>query len=293
MSRFREIVKKELASYGYSLDEDAKKDNEYLRHSIDKFDEYIAKLTKQIDPDKRYFDSDMNLAVHLVEEFGDVAVVITFEDKVHANANGTYNRNGVIQIILGHIFDLDNEADITRSEDPITREDNKISMRGDDILRLMNSNAVRSTFVHEYQHFIDDKQRNYLAKSSSKLKSTMQNLPADERAEKYKDFYYNSAHENNAHYMTLLHDISVELRKQADVNLALLTPEQRMDLFLYNISRQDSDFKALYNKLDKKLQRHLINRLYKYFSADFWNDRRKEIEDQEMDKAISELFGEN
>ena len=42
MSRFREIVEKELASYGYSLDEDAKKDNEYLRHSINKFDEYIV-----------------------------------------------------------------------------------------------------------------------------------------------------------------------------------------------------------------------------------------------------------
>lgn len=293
MSRFREIVKKELASYGYLLDEDAKKDNEYLRHSIDKFDEYITKLTKQINPNKYYFDSDINLAVQLVEEFGDVAVVITFENEEHTNANGTYNRNGVIQIILGNIFDLNNEVDIARNKDPITREENKISIRGDDILHLMNSNNVRSTFVHEYQHFIDDKQRNYLAKSSDKLKSTVQDLPADERIEKYKNLYYNSAHENNAHYMTLLHDISTELRKQADVNLAFLTPEQRVELFLNNISRQDSDFKALYNKLDKKLQRHLINRLYKYFSADFWNDRKKEIEDQEMNNAISELFGEN
>lgn len=293
MSKFREMVKRELALHGYSLDEDAKKDNEYLKHSMEKFDEYLVKLAKQINPNEYYFDSNMNLAVHLVEEFGKVDVVVTFEDEEFPYANGTYNRNGVIQIILGHIFNLGKEADITRNEDPITREDNKISMRGNDILRLMKSNAVRSTFVHEYQHFIDDKQRNYLAKSSDKLKSAIQDLPAGERGERYKSLYYNSAHENNAHYITLLHDISIELRKQAEVNLALLTPEQRMELFLDNISRPGSDFKALYNKLDKKLQRHLINRLYKYFSADFWNDRRKEIEDQEIDKFISELFGGN
>lgn len=293
MSKFREMVKRELALHGYSLDEDAKKDNEYLRHSIDKFDEYIAKLTKQINPNEYYFDSDMNLVVQLVEEFGKVAVVITFEDEKFPYANGTYNRNGVIQLILGNIFDLDNKVDIARDRDPITYEDNKISIRGDDLLHLVNSNNVRSTFVHEYQHFIDDKQRKYLAKSSDKLKSAIQDLPTDEREEKYKNLYYNSAHENNAHYMTLLHDISAELRKQADVNLALLTPEQRLDLFLDNISRQNSDFRALYKKLDKKLQRHLINRLYKYFSADFWNDRKKEIEDQELNNIISEWFGQS
>lgn len=293
MSNFREMVKRELALHGYSLDEDAKKDNEYLRHSIAKFDEYIAKLTKQINPNEYYFDSDMNLVVQLVDEFGKVAVVMAFEDEKSPYANGTYNRNGVIQLILGNIFDLDNKVNIVRDRDPITYEDNKISILGDDLLHLANSNNVRSTFVHEYQHFIDDKQRNYLAKSSDKLKSAIQDLPADEREERYKNLYYNSAHENNAHYMTLLHDISAELRKQADVNLALLTPEQRLELFLDNISRPGSDFRALYKKLDKKLQRHLINRLYKYFSADFWNDRKKEIEDQELNNIISEWFGQS
>lgn len=293
MSKFREMAKRELALHGYSLNEDAKKDNEYLRHSIDKFDEYIAKLTQQINPNTYYFDSDINLTVQLAEEFGEVAVVITFEDEKSPYAKGTYNRNSVIQLILGNIFDLDNKVDIIRNKDPIMYIDNAISIRGDDILHLVNSNNVRSTFVHEYQHFIDDKQRNTLAKSSDKLKSAIQDLPTDEREERYKSLYYNSAHENNAHYMTLLHDISAELRKQAGVNLALLTPEQRLDLFLNNISRQNSDFRALYKKLDKKLQRHLINRLYKYFSADFWNDRKKEIEDQELNNIISEWFGEN
>ena len=218
---------------------------------------------------------------------------MAFEDEKFPYANGTYNRNSVIQLILGNIFDLDNKVDIMCDRDLITYEDNKISILGDDLLHLVNSNSVRSTFVHEYQHFIDDKQRNYLAKSSDKLKSAIQDLPADERRERYKSLYYNSAHENNAHYMTLLHDISAELRKQADANLALLTPEQRLDLFLDNISRPGSDFRALYKKLDKKLQRHLITRLYKYFSADFWNDRKKEIEDQELNNIISEWFGQS
>ena len=292
MSRFRQIVENQLNTYGYSLYEDAKKDNEYLRHSIDVFDEYIAKLAKQIDPEEYYFDSNLDLSVELNEDFGNVAVVIVFEPENDRRVSyGTYDKNGIIQIILGNIFDLNKEANTIKAEDPIMRDD-KISILGKDILHLMNSNNVRSTFIHEYQHFIDDKQRNYLKKSSDKLANELKNLPYDHSTEDYKKLYYNSAHENNAHYMRLLHDISVELKKQANRNLALLTPEQRLELFLHNISRQGSDFRELYKSLNKRLQRRLISRLYKYFSADFWDERRKEIDDKEFNDMISELFSE-
>ena len=123
--------------------------------------------------------------------------------------------------------------------------------------RILHSYHVRSTFIHEFQHYLDwftgRQEKNYDPNK-----------------------YFSLPSEQNAYAMQRIYQIS---NKMLEDNYGALmkywTPEQRFD-FLKNKWKQDEEFMDYYNKLEPKAQKKLLARLYKYFSADFW-DKEKDL----------------
>lgn len=260
MSRFRKIV------------EDAISDRRDFMHSMDMFDIYFEKLNGQLDLDKYYFESDLDLGVELTDENDKVSVVITFkQDENERHAAGLYHPfSSTIELILTHIFaDLRDRVDIKYGEDPIMLS-KEMCIRGSDILKLVRSNLLRGTFIHEYQHFMDDKKKKYLTKSVDKARKDKSKTT--QFSKEYTPDYYNSDHEKNAHYMSMLFSITADIVNQSKTKMASLTPEQRLEFFKDQVNRQDSPFKEYYALLNKNSQRRLLNRVYSYLTADFWKD---------------------
>lgn len=264
MSEFRRIVEENLIKYGYSLEEDTHKDRQDLLLALETYDIILKKLYKNID---NYVDEDdeinINSSMENVNYFqlepGYGTLIVIFHYDESETAGGLFMRDSnVISINLANRF-----SDINDYIEDITG--NKVWIKPENYFSLLRERDTQSTFVHEFQHYLDN------AKGILK-KSVFQktgNTDIDDKK------YWNSAHERNAYTIQRIFDI---VGKTTDTNdykaMRNLTPEQRLD-FMKNKWQKDEDFMNYYNKLEPKAQKRLLSRLYQYFSTDFWKDNNK------------------
>lgn len=259
MSEFRKIVECELAKHGYSLEEDAYKDRKNLMLALETYDMILKKIYKTID---KYVDEDDEIDINSSMEnvnyfkiepgYGTLTIVFHYDENEKSAGLFIADTN-VISINLANRF-----SDIEDYIEDITNDN--VWIKPENYIALLKERDTQSTFVHEFQHYIDN------AKGSLK-KSVFQktgNRDIDDKK------YWNSAHERNAYTIQRIFDI---VGKTTDANdykaMRNLTADQRLD-FMKNKWQKDEDFMLYYNKLEPKAQKRLLSRLYQYFSTDFW-----------------------
>ena len=256
MSKFRIIVESQLKK----IKEDAHADRANLLLALDTYEEVLQKLSEQLDLKKDYCDSDEETSVDLNTKFGYLRVYFSFDqDEEDTDSNGIYWRSGpTIVINLYNLLDLEKYIS-KRGINPYTGEENTIYLTGESLLKLARTGNCQNTFIHEFQHFLDDKNKQFLQKSAASFIGR----PKEE-------WYWNSPHEKNAHYLAWLAKIASKSFNKYKKGLKDLTPEQRLD-FLKNEWKNDEDFVSYYNELNDKSKKRFMSRLYNYLSTDFWN----------------------
>lgn len=257
MSKFRTIVEQEIKKV---YQEDAYSDREDLLFALNAFENVIQGFeNKIVDTRAMYTETSPQLSLELNTDAGPLVVALMLdEDDKEKHTAGIYVPTGpAICIYLCNMFDLE-DWDAIKGTDPVTGEANVTLIPGKSILELLSKQAVQSTFVHEFQHFMDDKYKNFLKKAAAS------------RTTKDKDtWYWNSPHEKNAHYLAWILKIAGELYSKYGRALKDLSPIERLD-FLKNEWQKHDEFMQYYNLLDAKSKKRFLARLYNYFSTDFW-----------------------
>lgn len=252
MSKFRNIVENVLKENAYTdknnLELALKAYNTLLRQYYKTMDEYNTDT----------FDFELLLnGINYFEietEYGPLEITFDY------NSNNSYNGVFFIGSKSHKPNIIINLAMFSDFKDYIQEEiDGSTYIKFEDWTYLLKNYYVKSTFVHEFQHYIDECKGILIKNKEYKPDSNK---------------YYNSSVEINANTMQIIFQIS---RKILDDNYGAImeywTPEQRFD-FLKNKWKQDDEFMEYYNKLEPRTQKKLLSRLYKYFSADFWDKER-------------------
>ena len=298
MTRFRDIVENELLK-NTLLSEDAKSDHEFYRHAKDKFFEFVEILENSLDPNKYYFDYDVKVLLH--EEFSDVLVSVYFTDQgdIEKYVGGEYIGKHIskvpnITLSLQNIYDLNNENFKYVFYPPLMQE--IPALLGKDIIKLVKTSAIFSTFLHEYRHFMDDMQLDYLIKSRKKTdhlwKKIRKQKDANNDKNEHRFYRFNSDHEANAYFFSILAKVmnnmikEVKNKKGNAAKLRELPQKERLKFFIDELNKEDSYVKEYMQRFDKDKQRNFYSRLYKFFSDSIWDELAKQAQKSDRTNEV-------
>lgn len=259
MSEFRKIIENELTKHGYLLEEDAYDDRDNLILASKAYRELLGQYhetIKKYNTDKFDFELLLNGINYFKIETEYGPLEITFDYAPNEPYDGTFfvNSKNKPQIII-------NLAMFSDFEDRIFEQtDDNTYIKFKDWIYFLRNDYTKSTFIHEFQHYLDWSRGRWYKRKEKEDKL-------------FDNEYYNSPIEKNAHTMQRIFEISKKIIDATHGEIMeYWTPEQRLD-FLKNKWKQDEDFMKYYNKLEPQAQKKLLSRLYKYFNADFWNEK--------------------
>ena len=264
MSEFRKIVECELAKHGYSLEEDAYKDRENLLLALNTYEEIVKTCKEEIDSLNMYSKHEsLNVGADYIENITlfklkslkpELTVCFVVDLYENNKTRGEFDvESNTIYIYMNSIYS-DLETVIESG-----KEYPNAVVSTDDWFSLIRSKLCQDTFVHEFQHYLDNK-RGIINNSVKKISNKKKSKEID---------YWNDPIETNAFYMQRLMNAANDLSKKYNKALRDMTPEERLD-FIKNSWKNNRTFMLYYNKLEPKAQKRLLSRLYQYFSTDFW-----------------------
>ena len=254
MSKFRSIVENILKENAYT-------DKNNLQLALNTYDTLLRQYYKTMN-EYNHEDFDFELLLNGINYFEIETKYGPLEVTFDYNPNNSYNGVFFIGSKSHKPNIIINLAMFSDFEDYISKKTNdSVYIKFEDWTYLLKNHYVKSTFVHEFQHYIDE------------CKGI---LIKNKEYKPYDNKYYNSSFEISANTMQIIFEISRRiLEDNYGEIMEYWTPEQRFD-FLKNNWKQDDEFMNYYNKLEPKAQKKLLARLYKYFSADFW-DKEKDL----------------
>jgi len=260
MSEFRKIVECELAKHGYSLEEDAYKDRKDLMLALETYDKIINLCENEIN--EWYKRDKINVGAKQIENINyfelkdlEPPLIVKFIVDIGAqDPRGEFDvENNIILMYLDAIYSDLYEIVEQGDEYPDAWMDSQ------EYLYTIKSKLCQNTFVHEFQHYLDSSRGN-LVNQRKRIANRKRNKNID---------YWNDPAETNAFYMQRLMNAANTLSKKYNKALRDMTSDERLE-FIKNQWKNDRTFMLYYNKLNDKNKKHLLSRLYRYFSTDFW-----------------------
>ena len=188
-------------------------------------------------------------------------MTITFYGNLElpTKASGTFNsEKNEIKIYLANIFGKEELLDEYYYYEV---NDSEIWIRPYDGWDLVKSRAVKATFIHEFQHYLDNTRK--ILKIQTLKKINDKNI--DDRN------YFNLPYEKNAFTIETIYRLISKLIRDKDyseIEKGLTQKEQSILLnFMRNGWRNDELFMEIYDHLEPKAQKRFLSRLYQYFST--------------------------